>query len=263
MSLARRYKDRILAAQTLASTPKGGVTVPPAATATPAAGGANASPATRAAAQIALRLTHDLRRLKKIKSIDLKIEAKRQMLPEYRDWTAGILEAGAGVGTGIAAEVLPTCMVWLIDTGDYAAALDLADFMFRHRAEMPGRYQRDAGTVVVEEIADAAMKRQAAGEAFPLGILDRVADLTEGLDMHDQVRAKLLKATGVEQLRAAEDMDAASSRAALLLAADTLKEAQRLHDRIGVKDRIKRAEKLLSALPASEQNDEHGGASTV
>ncbi|MES2173306.1 MAG: phage terminase small subunit [Pseudomonadota bacterium] len=265
MSLARRHRDRILAAKTVASAPNGGSDTAPAAAPLPAAGAVNASPADRAAAQIALRYTHDLRRLKEIRSIDKKIEAKREILPEYRNWVAGILAADAGVGTGVAAEVLPTCMVWLIDTGSYADALDLVPFMFKHKVAMPSRYQRDAATIVVEEIATAALKAQGAGASFPIAILDRVADLTSHLDIHDEVRAKLLKAIGVEQLQEAEDLPADDGMAALTAAVSTLNEAQRLHERVGVKDRIKRGLKLMAAITAArekaiaEQNDGQGG----
>jgi len=177
------------------------------------------------------------------------------MLPEYRAWIEGVIAADAGVGTGLAAEVLPTCMVWLIDVGDYADALDLVPFMLRHQVAMPSRYQRDAASIVVEEIADAAAKRQAADEAFPLAILDRVDDLTGHLDLHDPIRAKLLKAVGIELLRAAEDLPADEGRTGLDLALSALREAQRLNDRVGVKDRIKRAEKLLkAATTAAESN---------
>ncbi|CCA91325.1 phage terminase small subunit [Novosphingobium sp. PP1Y] len=260
MSLARRHRDRILASQTVASAPDGGAAAAPAAAPLPAAGAANAAPADRAAAQIALRLTHDLRRLKEIKSIDLKIAAKREMLPHYRDWLVGLHKADAGVGSGIAAEVLPTCMVWMIDVGEYSDALDLAEFMMRHRVEMPARYQRDTATVILEEIAEAALKTQAAGEEFPLAILDGADHLTHGEDMHDQARAKLLKAIGVEQLRRAEESEASTSAPRLNAALDALREAQRLHDRIGVKDRIRRAEKLLVAVtPEPEETNEQGG----
>lgn len=219
------------------------------------------SPATRVAAEIALRFTHDLRRLKEIRSIDRKIEAKREMLPEYAAWIEGLLAADAGAGEGTVAEVLPTCMVWLIDIGEFDQALDLVPFVFRHNVAMPSRYQRDAATIVVEEIADAALKAQNAGNAFPLAVLERVDELTTGLDLHDEVRAKLLKAIGVEQLRAAEELPAEESSAALEATLATLRDAQRLNDRVGVKDRIKRADKLLAAVNAStaEPNSEPGG----
>ena len=165
MSLARRHRDRILAAKTVASAPAGGADATPAAVILPAAGVANGSPAQQAAAQVALRLTHDLRTLKEIRSIDRKIEAKRQMLPEYRPWVQGILAADTGVGTGLAAEVVPTCMVWLIDVGDYDNALSLAEFVLRHKVPMPSRYQRDAATIIVEEIAEEKKAEAAAPAA--------------------------------------------------------------------------------------------------
>lgn len=215
----------------------------------------------RTSAQIVLRLTHDLRRLKEIRQRDRKSAAKAEMLPEYAAWIEGTLAADAGVGTGIASEVMPTCMVWMIDVGDYSRALDLGEFLLRHHVPMPARYQRDTVTVIMEEIADAALKAQNIGGSFPLEILDRVDELTVGLDIHDEVRAKLLKAIGVEQLRAAEDLPAEESQAALLATITTLRTAQGHHERIGVKDRIKRAEKLLSAVAAPEPtNDEQGGA---
>ncbi|PNU04457.1 phage terminase small subunit [Novosphingobium guangzhouense] len=205
----------------------------------------------RVAAQIVLRLTHDLRRLKEIRSIDRKIDAKREMLPEYEAWVNAVIEADAGVGAGTAADVVPTYMVWLIDTGAFMAALDLVPFLLRHKVDMPKRYERDVPTIVVELIADAALKAQNAGECFVLDVLSRANDLTADLDIHDQVRAKLLKAIGIEQLRIAEDMDAADSAVGLETTLATLREAQRLNDRIGVRDRIKRADKLLAAVNAA------------
>lgn len=259
MSLARRHRDKILAAQHAAAV-HDFVAVAPDAASLPASGANISTPADRAAAQIALRLTHDLRRLKEIRSIDAKIAAKRQMLPEYRDWVAGLLAADAGVGTGTAAEVLPTIMVWLIDTACYRDALNLVPFMFRHRVAMPSRYVRDAATIVVEEIATAAAKAQGVGASFPLDILDHVADLTSACDIHDEVRAKLYKAIGVEQLSIAEDMPAETARHAFAIALASLNEAQRLHDRIGVKDKVKRANKLLAVVTAAaDVTTEQGG----
>lgn len=273
MSLARRKRDRILAAQTsiaaqmvhASAAPVRDAALAPAAAASPAAGANSSSPAARAASQIALRLTHDLRRLKEIRSIDRKIEAKREMLPEYVQWVRGVLEADAGVGTGIAAEVVPTVMVWLIDVGEYADALDLVPFMLRHKVTMPSRYQRDAATIIVEEIAVAAAKVQNAGDPFSLSVLYDVQRLTGELDIHDEVRAKLLKAIGIEELRDAEDMEAGPTAfTCLTIARNTLRDAQRLNDRVGVKDRIKRAEKLIEAnLAAFPPETEPSGDSAA
>lgn len=265
MSLARLHKERILASLTVASAPEVGSDHAPAA-ASPhngglaTAGATNASPEDRAAAEIALRLTHDLRRLKEIRSIDRKIAAKREMLPEYKAWVEGVLSADAGVGAGIAASVLPTVMVWSIDVGAFEDALHLAPFIFRHDVAMPSRYERDAATVVVEEIADAALKIQNANETFPLDVLLQVEELTAEHDLHDQVRAKLLKAIGVEQLRAAEALPASESKPSLEASLKILCAAHKLNDRVGVKDRIKRAGKLLAAVITAEPNTEQSGA---
>ncbi|WP_159977769.1 MULTISPECIES: phage terminase small subunit [unclassified Novosphingobium] len=265
MSLARRKRNRILAAQTItaAAAPVRGADPAPVAVLSPAAGANTSPPAARAAREIALRLTHDLRRLKEIRSIDRKIDAKREMLPEYKSWVEGIVQADAGIGTGIAADVVPTYMVWLLDVGAFDTAIELLPFLLRHRVEMPKRYARDVPTIVVELVGDAAAKAQSAGQPFDPAVLDSVDNLTTGIDIHDEVRAKLLKAIGIEQLRTAEDMPAENSRIVLESALFNLREAQRLHDRVGVKDRIKRADKLLAAVSAATPVTETGGTSAA
>jgi len=252
MSLARKHRERTLARQT-ASAPALGSGHTSARSSTDTA-------ADRAARQVELRLQHDLRRLKEIKARDAKIAAKRQMLPEYRDWCDGELEAGRmtvgnELGTSLAAEALPTMMVWSIDICDWARALELAAHILRFGLDMPARYNRDAATVLLEEVADAALKIQAKGEAFPIGVLQEVEELTAGIDMHDEPRAKLVKALGTEMLRAIDALEPGTSQhlATASLALCTLQRAHGLHDRVGVKDKIKLLEKILAppAKPAA------------
>jgi hypothetical protein len=232
-SAARNHRDRVLAQASATSEPI-------------AASRADAgTPEERAAAQMQLRLQHDLRRLKAIQSIAKKIEAKREMLPEYAAWVDGLVAAGAG----IAEEVLPTVMIWRIDTGDFTGALSLAEHVLAHDVPLPARYERSAPALIVEEIAEAALKTQSAGAAFPLDILCRVDELTTDADMHDEIRAKLFKAIGVEHARLAdaEDTDPLTRAIAAGAALTALRGAQQLHERVGVKDRIKRIEKLLGS----------------
>ncbi|MEG3182137.1 phage terminase small subunit [Sphingomonas sp. LT1P40] len=234
-SLARSHRDRALAA---AAATAAAITVPEADTGTPEE---------RAAAQVRLRLQHDLRRLKDIQSIEAKIAAKREMLPNYRDWVLGLIDAAEASGEATADDILPTIMVWLIDVGEYAGALGLAKHVIRFDVPMPARYERTAPALVVEEIATAALKAQGLGQSFPLAILDDVATLTASIDMHDQISAKLFKAIGIEQMRAADD-DAAEPLAratAAALALETLRRAKAKNERVGVSDKIKRLEKLL------------------
>lgn len=243
MSPARQHRDRHAVQAAVAAPP----------IVSPAAGGQPARARSTAEAQIALRLTHDLRRLKEIKSVALKIAAKRAMLPEYRAWVQGLLAADARVPDGIAGEVLPTVMVWLIDTAAWDEALDIAAVVLRHDVAMPARYNRDAAAVIAEEIADAAIRAQGLGERFRLDVLERAEDLTAGADMHDEVRAKLEKAIGTELAAAADETGTDPDLRQRALAA--LRRAHALNDRIGVKtsiSRIERALALAAAPPAAQ-----------
>lgn len=216
-----------------------------------------------AVAQIALRLAHDLRRLKDIKATDLKIAAKREMIPDYRDWCDLRLAAGAAIEDGDlpsagADDVLPTVMVWALDTGDWSRGLQLAEHVLRFGIALPARYNRDAATVIVDLIADAALAAQQARQRFPIDVLERVEALTATVDMHDQPRAKLAKAIA-QELVAEADATTAGPLAATFLsqrALELLRRALALDTRSGVKGQIARLEK---ALGAHSMITEHAG----
>jgi len=289
MSPARHHRDRHAAlgpgaipAQPIASREEGGRT-PPAdhldsASLTPArqhrlhraaasmaaqdAGAPAPAPAPDSAgAQTMLRLVHDLRRLKEIQSIERKIEAKRAMIPEYRPWIEGLLAAARETGKAARDEILPTIMIWLIDTGQYGEALPLISHVLDYDIPLPARYARTAPALIVEEIAGAALKDQLAGHSFPLEILVAVDALTVEHDMHDEIRAKMQKAIGFEYARLAEAMDPAAPgfAAAIETALQPLRRAQQLNDRAGAKDRIKRLEKLLAPARGASAATEPAG----
>lgn len=262
MSLARQTRDHVLSliAAASASAPAGGGLTP----AMHREEQPLYTPAIEVAAkQISLRLTHDLRRLKDIKSRPLKIAAKREMIPEYRAWIDGELAAGGAVERGqIAAspaiEVLPTVMVWAIDTDDWPLALRLAAHVLRHDVPLPARYERDAATLILEEVAEAALRAQNAGQSFPLDVLQEVEALVDGIDMHDQPRAKMLKAIGTELIRASEaHAEGTPGRAqAAAQAIEPLRQAFALDPRIGVKTVIQRLEKVIAkTAPDGLQTD--------
>nr|WP_314469837.1 phage terminase small subunit [uncultured Sphingomonas sp.] len=207
-----------------------------------------------AVAQIMLRLSHDLRRLKEIQSIEQKIEAKRTMLPDYREWCDLRLAAGAAIEdrdlpSSGADDVLPTMMIWAIDTADWPRALELAEHVLRFDVPLPTRYQRGAAPLIVEEIATAALKKQAREEAFPLDVLEQVEAITAGADMHDEIRAKLNRAIGTELARAAGEMASGTPEhlAAVSKALAPLQRAQDLHDRVGAKGTIRQLRKVLTS----------------
>lgn len=246
ISPARRHRERMAARRAATAGPA--VIAAPVAPA--ASGDTPASDAARdpAAAQIRMRFTLDRRRLKDIKSIKAKVEAKREMIPEYAAWIEGWFKALEETGVASEDEIVSTLMVWKIDTGDYAGALELAEPMLAHKLALPERYKRTAATLVTEEIAEAALTALGRGEAFDLGVLQQVEALVADEDMHDEVKAKLFKAIGLEFARQA-DLEADADEKVVLQtnARQALVRARDLHERIGVKKDIEKLDRALRA----------------
>ena len=183
--------------------------------------------ATQYELQLVNLATHK-RRLKKIQSIERKIEVKRELVGEYDAYIKGVIESDAGVQD----DVLTTLMVWRIDTGDISGALEIAEYALDHGLKTPEQYNRDTATLVAEEIAEIALKDPAA---VSLDDLDAVELLTSGHDMPDEVRAKLHKALGLRLVAAGRKSDGLSA----------FNRALQLHDRVGVKKDIERLEREL------------------
>lgn len=151
-------------------------------------------------------LLEDRRRLSDIKSIERKIEAKRDMLPTYEPYITGVLEAGTGAND----DVLMTVMIWYLDIGDIAKAIPIAEYALAHNLQSPDQYQRSAATILVEETADTLLRKDikpiwkegdiqnpiSDDHRVQLEYLQVIETLTAQHDMHDQVRAKLYKTIG-------------------------------------------------------------------
>ncbi|MDA5192810.1 phage terminase small subunit [Govanella unica] len=254
MSIARRHRER-MAAQ-LSAAPERVAMVVAGGEALSLSAGGNAANDNPAAAQIMMRFQGDMQRLKQIQSVKAKIDAKRDMLPEYAPWCEGLLKTAAETGTGVPDEILTTMMVWRIDTGDYAGALELAAHVLRYQLPLPKRYERSAGTLIAEEIADAALTALGKGDAFDLGTLQDTEALTVAEDMPDEVRAKIFKAIGLEFIRQADaETDAGHALVLRTNARHALGLARDLHERCGV---TKQIEKLDRALRADTQDQNSG-----
>lgn len=235
MSLARRHRERMLAQ-------RGADQV--------AAGEVRSGPAATEYELMRARLGVDLRRLKEIQSIEKKIELKRELLPEYFEWIAGVIAADSGAHD----DILVQCMIWLIDVGDFANALILADYVVRHHLELPERFDRTAGTLIAEEITEAALKAFGQSADFDLAVLERVDGLTHAEDMPDQVRAKLFKARAIHADRAASAIDPAADgpagqrQAGFAGALELYRRAYALDTGVGVKKDMERMERELKKL---------------
>ncbi|MBH1930202.1 terminase endonuclease subunit [Serratia rubidaea] len=173
-----------------------------------------------------LKLYDDKRKLKQVRSQERKAEIKRQLLPEYAPWVAGVLAEGNGAQDAI----LMTIMVWRLDVGDIPGALDIARYALRHSLAMPDGFSRPTPYLIAEDVAESAARAHAAGEPVTIDWLLQAMELTDAEDMPDQVRAKLHKITGYV-LRDA-------GRAELAL--NHLKRALQLHSGCGVKKDIER-----------------------
>ncbi len=196
----------------------------------------------RAHAMMRAKLDTDRRRLKMVQSVERKIDVKREVLPAYEDYVAGVI----GSGQGVQDEVLGYVLTWRIDVGDYAGALDVARYVLEHNLSLPDRFQRTPATLIAEEPAGQALKAYDAKKPFDVDVLHAILELTESRDMPDEVRAKLHMAMG-RHLSESEPHQAL----------EHLRRAVELHDKVGAKKDIERLERVIrnthDATPASNE----------
>lgn len=186
-------------------------------------------------------LFEDYRRLKATQSIERKIEIKREILPNYAEYVAGVLEAGQGAQD----DVLMRVMLWRIDAGDLAGATVIAKYAIKHGLTPPDQFERGTAAIIAEEVADQALKQLEAEDVDSTALLVHLIDvelLTRDADMHDQIRAKLHKALGYT-CRATGQLEDAQVN---------LERALALNDRIGVKKDLERLERELKQNAAAQ-----------
>ncbi|NIZ75152.1 terminase, partial [Escherichia coli] len=150
-------------------------------------------------------------------------------------WVNGVLEQGKGAQD----DILMTVMLWRLDTGDIAGALEIARYALKYGLTMPGKHRRTPPYMFTEEVALAAMRAHAAGESVDTRLLTETLELTATADMPDEVRAKLHKITGLF-LRDAGDAAGALAH---------LQRATQLDCQAGVKKEIERLERELKPKP--------------
>ncbi|QPP50829.1 terminase [Halomonas sp. SS10-MC5] len=132
-------------------------------------------------------LFEDYRRLKATQSMERKAEIKREILPQYADYVAGVLERGQGAQD----DVLMRVMLWRIDAGDLAGAVEIARYALTHGLNPPDQFERGTAAVIAEEVADQAIKQLEADDSDAAALLDLLSEvetLSAGADMHDQIR---------------------------------------------------------------------------
>ncbi|MBA1184486.1 terminase [Pseudomonas stutzeri] len=196
-----------------------------------------------------MQLNQDRLRLKQVQSEQGKAELKRLLIPAYAPYIEGVLSAGNGAQD----DVLTTLMVWCIDAGEFADALSIGAYVLKHNLKMPDRFERTTGCLLAEEIANAALKVQKAEGDFSLFVLEQALTITDPHDMPDQVRAKLLLATG-KALLSKVDEDQLDGEL-LDQAKAKLTKAIDLHSNCGGKKDLERVVRLLKKHAESKPAD--------
>jgi len=188
------------------------------------------------------------RELKQVKSTAEKVRRKRGMLPDYWPYVEGVLLGDKGGPD----DVLLTIMVWAFDTQQFDRALAIAEYAMRHQLTVPDRFARDTPAIIAEQTAeevlliiertgrlkDLEVEADAPEPPPPAELVEvcaRAARIVEGADIHDAIRAKLLKARGYAE-RAAGLPEAALRSLRAALAA---------YPRVGVKKDADRLEALI------------------
>lgn len=227
MGLARQHKQRVLAkreaetAQTQSGdTPKRAVT----------------------RELMAAQMRDHKHQLKKFKSIKSKGIKKREFLKVYVPYIEGVLAADKGAPD----DVMMTLMVWAVDAGDFDRAFQIGTYALSHDMKMPKTFSRSVPEVLLEEFAEYALKNITQEDLRPTLIerLNTLIDLTESLDMVDEVKAKAFKALG---LLHGEDED-------LKNAVQSLELALAFDEKCGVKTTFNKLKKKLTpdTAPAPE-----------
>lgn len=186
--------------------------------------------------QMLVKLAADNRTLKQIRSKEHKAAKKRELLPFYLPWVAGVLTGGKGAQD----DIVMTVMLWRLDANDIAGALEIARYAMTYGLTMPtGR--RPTPYLLAEEVALAAQRLRDAKQPVELANLIDTLDLTARADMPDIVRAKLHKITGYVLRDAGQQADALAH----------LQRAIQLEGAIGVRKDIEQLERALKPKPES------------
>lgn len=244
-SLARRHRERVSAA--LLANAFGTVLT---AGIAPAIDQAN--PSANDYRALLASLHEDIRQISDIHSHDARKPLKLEKSATYRTWVEGALAAG-DAGEATQDEIVAEMLVWAVDTADYDWALKIAAHMLAHGVSMPERFpSASVAAFIANKISEAAL---VAGADVSLTVLQSVNALTSGHDMHDDKRAKVMKAMSRAFAKTAEAYDAAADNAVAggksgltAAALDCATRALELDKNAGVKKDIEQLTRKLADL---------------
>lgn len=187
-------------------------------------------------------LAQDLERVGAINSRELRQQLKRdELLPKYLDYVQRYRDSGLSFPNSVVMQVL----VWLFDTVQFEAGLDLANFAMEQGQLMPERFRRDVPTFVADAVFEWAEAEQKAGRSPEPYVSDLLPRVDGEWQLTEQIPAKYHKLLGIRALAAREWTKAISH----------FERATELYEAIGVGTRLEGARKALAkelAIQAAE-----------
>jgi hypothetical protein len=178
-------------------------------------------------------LAQDLERVSAINSRELRQQLKRdELLPKYLDYVQRYRDSGLSFPNSVVMQVL----VWLFDTVQFEAGLDLANFAMEQNQPMPERFKRDVPTFVADAVIEWAEAEQKAGRSPEPYVSDLLPRVDGDWELTEQIPAKYHKLLGIRALDAREWAKAITH----------FERATQLHDGIGVGTRLEGARKALA-----------------
>ena len=178
-------------------------------------------------------LEQDLERISAINSRELRQQLKRdELLPKYLDYVQRYRDSGLSFPNSVVMQVL----VWLFDTVQFEAGLDLANFAMEQNQPMPERFKRDVPTFVADAVIEWAEAEQKAGRSPEPYLSDLLPRVDGEWQLTEQIPAKYHKLLGIRALDAREWTKAITH----------FERATELHAAVGVGTRLEGARKALA-----------------
>lgn len=140
-----------------------------------------------------IKLQADQKRLAKIRSHQQRLKVKRDILLDYQDYLAGVLD-GLHTPQGRTDSILVWCALWTLDIGEIQRGLQLATCALSRGMDTPEGFKRNLLETLSEEASKVIL------QAHPADYVSELAQLwtlTEGKDLQDKIRARLAKAYGL------------------------------------------------------------------
>lgn len=178
-------------------------------------------------------LNVDLERISSIDNHELRRQLKRdELLPKYLAYVQRYRDSELNFPNPVMMQVL----VWLFDTAQFGAGLELANFAMSQDQQLPERFKRNVQTFVADEVIDWAESEYKAKRS-PEPYLSDLLPLVDGeWKLFERIPARYHKQIGILAL---DQRDFAK-------AITHFERAEALYEGIGVGTRLDGARKALA-----------------